>query len=234
MGDFIDIAGGILSRSEQRVEIAAQNVANITTPGYKRRISFSELVASGAGDAQTTSGISSYVDFAPGKAMDTTNPYDLAITGDGFFAVRSGDRVLYTRAGQFQRAADGRVTTASGLPLQVQGGGDLVLKGAAFEVTEDGTVLEEGEPVARLAVVAFTDTAAVTPADGGLFAAPDDLVVEVKRPAVRQGALESSNVSTGDEMVSIMEALRRAESGQRLVGVYDDLMGRALTAFGQT
>jgi flagellar basal body rod protein FlgG len=50
---------------------------------------------------------------------------------------------------------------------------------------------------------------------------------------VRQGAIEASNVSTGVEMVDMMAAIRRAESGQRLVNVYDDLMGRALTLFGQ-
>jgi flagellar basal-body rod protein FlgF len=50
---------------------------------------------------------------------------------------------------------------------------------------------------------------------------------------VQQGAYEASNVTTGDEMVLMMEALRRAEAGQRVMNVYDDLLGRAVTSFGE-
>ncbi len=46
--------------------------------------------------------------------------------------------------------------------------------------------------------------------------------------------IEGSNVSLGEEMVSIMQSLRGAEAGQKLVNVYDDLMGRAISTFGQT
>jgi flagellar basal-body rod protein FlgG len=67
---------------------------------------------------------------------------------------------------------------------------------------------------------------------GGFEANPDG-VVSMKTPSVRQGALETSNVTTAAEMVSVMAALRRAEAGQRLAIVYDDLMGRAITSFGQ-
>ena len=51
---------------------------------------------------------------------------------------------------------------------------------------------------------------------------------------VQQGVYEASNVNTGDEMVMMMEALRRAEAGQRVINVYDDLMGRAVTTFGES
>ena len=229
MGDIVEIASGILSRSERRIEIAASNVANIATPGYKRQVSFSALVSAAGEQVPEVGG---YTDFAIGKPVETGNPYDLAITGDGFFAVRSGDRLLYTRRGQFQREPDGTLITGEGLAVQARGGGDIVLKGASFEVTQDGTVLDDGEPTAKLAVVAFGDPTGVS-WEGSLFDAPADTVVDVSQPAIRQGVLESSNVSTGDEMVTIMEALRRAETGQRLIGVYDDLMGRALSAFGQ-
>ena len=56
---------------------------------------------------------------------------------------------------------------------------------------------------------------------------------DAEQPVVRQGMVEASNVSMADEMLALMAALRSAESAQRVVQVYDDLMGRALTAFGQ-
>ena len=229
MGDFADVASVILTRAERRVEVSAQNLSNITTPGYKRRVSFASFLA----NTDKTTSQSLATDFTSGKPIDTRNPYDLAIVGDGFFSVRSPNGLLYTRQGQFHRDSDGRVTSAQGYPLQVQGGGDLVLKGGDMKVLADGTVLEDGEPRARVAVVTVADPRTLTDAEGGMFRAPDTAVAAMDSPSVRQGMLEASNVTTGDEMISIMEALRQAETGQRLVNVYDDLLGRALTVFGQ-
>jgi flagellar basal-body rod protein FlgF len=171
-------------------------------------------------------------DFSAGKSVETGNAYDLAIVGDGLFTVRGADRTFYTRQGQFQRDTDGRLVTAQGLALQTDSG-DLVLKGGKFEVTADGMVLEDGAPVARLAIASLAAPERASHIGGSLFAAAPEDVTPALAPAIRQGVLESSNVSTADEMVAIMSALRRAESAQRLVGVYDDLMGRALTTFGQ-
>jgi len=229
MGGFVDVASVILARTERRVEVSAQNLSNITTPGYKRRVSFASILANGA----TTTDQSVSTDFSAGKPINTSNPFDLAIVGDGFFCVRSPEGLLYTRQGQFRRDGDGRVVTAQGYALQAQSGGDLTLQGAAMQVLADGTVLEDGEARARLAIVDVKDRQSMAYADGGMFKVADAAVAPMDAPTVRQGMLEASNVSTGDEMVSIMEALRQAESGQRLVTLYDDLMGRALTVFGQ-
>lgn len=233
MGSFIDAASAILTQSERRAEIAAQNVANISTPGYKRRIGVAQFMdaltmTSPAGPAE-----SFITDFSIGKQISTDNPYDLALTGPGFFVVQGANGPLYTRQGQFKREGDGRLVTLSGLPVQADGGGDIVLKSQDFKVETDGTVLENGEPVAKLGIVQFADNAHAARTDTGLFTAPSSSVNSVEGASVRQGALEASNVSTGDDMVSIMEAVRRAETAQRLVSVYDDLMGRALSTFGQ-
>jgi flagellar basal-body rod protein FlgF len=234
MGDYLHSASAILAQSERRVEVSSQNIANITTPGFKRRIDFSQLLTPADGASPSPVLTSMTTDFAPGKPIETGNPYDLAILGDGFFAVRSGDRILLTRQGQFQRDVNDRLITSQGWTLQAADGGDLVLKGQSMTVTADGTVLEAGEPVARIAISQVTEPGGPTDIGSGLFDAGDSDVAPVTDPQVRQGMLESSNVSMGDEMVTVMEALRRAEAGQRLVNVYDDLMGRALTAFGQT
>jgi len=154
--------------------------------------------------------------------METNNPYDLALSGAGFFVLRTEAGALYTRNGQFTRDADGRLVDARGAVLQADGA-DLVLKDGEVEVTPEGVVLEDGQPVARLDIVELSDPASVD--DGEARTA--------EAPGVRQGALEMSNVSTGAEMVQIMGALRRAEAGQRLAIVYDDLVGRAITTFGQ-
>jgi len=235
MATLVDIAGSILSQSTRRVEIYAQNIANGATSGYKRRVafeSFEALVGKGENISSLPSNIQSAPDFLAGKLVETGNPLDLAIVGDGFFALRGPSGLVLSRQGQFQRDAGGRLVTPGGLALQADGGGDLIAPAGPLTIARDGVVMVEGEPVDRLALV-DAPHAALRAGEGGVFSVAEADMASLVAPVVRQGAYEASNVSTGQEMVAMMEALRRAETGQRLVTVYDDLMGRALTTLGQ-
>jgi flagellar basal-body rod protein FlgF len=234
MGGLIEIASSILSDATRTVEFSAQNTANIATPGYKRRLDFARVMAATTESIGDSTARAATTDFSPGKISETGNPFDLALTGEGFFVVRTASGALrYTRDGQFERAGDGRITDARGAFLQADGA-DLVLRSGDAEILADGVVLEDGAPVARLDIVTIADRAAMSPTQGGGFAAPAEAAEMLASPSVRQGALEMSNVTTAAEMVSLMAALRRAESGQRLANVYDDLMGRVISTFGTT
>jgi flagellar basal-body rod protein FlgF len=240
MGALIDSVGEIMSRAERRVEISAQNISNITTPGYKRVVNFeSELAPKGNFDpteisnASPPSATTLAIDFTPGKRVDTGSNNDLAILGDGFFVVQGNEGSLYTRAGRFQRDADGQLVTTQGFPLQSESGGDITLKEGPFLVQSDGTVMQAGEAVGRIAVVDFTDRSLATPIEGGLFSTPDSNVRKIDSASIDQGSLEASNVSAGTEMIAIMAAMRNAQAGAKLANLYDDLMARAITAFGQ-
>jgi len=145
--------------------------------------------------------------------------------------VKSADVTYYTRDGQFDRDSDGRLVTGDGMVLQ-SSAGDVTVSGANLTVSQDGTILDQGEPVARLTIADFGDAKSLQPAGGNVFTAatsPQD----VASPTIRQGMLETSNVSQADEMISIMGALRGAQSGQQMMQVYDELMDRATAAFGQ-
>jgi flagellar basal-body rod protein FlgF len=228
--DITQIAATILSRAERRAEIAAQNITNASTPGYRRQIGFEEALASAPRDAAADPPAAT--DFRAGQLAQTGAPGDLAIAGEGFFAVRGETEIFYTRQGQFRRDGEGRLVTADGLALQAEGGGDLLVGNGTFQVSADGIVTRDGAAVARIALYDFGDRSALVERRGSLFAAQTE-PLPVQAPAIRQGMLEGSNVSTGDEMVAMMEAVRRAETGQRLVNTYDDLIGRALNLFGQ-
>jgi flagellar basal-body rod protein FlgG len=214
--------------SQRRLEVVSSNIANTSTPGYKRQVSFSELIE-GAGGMN----LSVRSDLAQGKMSATGNPLDLAISGGGFFQLRAGEELLYSRHGQFRRAEDGTVVTPQGHRLQQVGGGDLVLDRAEVEIRADGTVLDAGQVVGRIAVLAPAEASAAEPIGGSLFLVAGDAVEEVPAAELRQGMVEASNVSMGEEMVAMMAALRHAESGARLIQVYDELIGRAITTFGQ-
>ncbi|MEA3016502.1 MAG: flagellar basal-body rod protein FlgF [Sphingomonadales bacterium] len=235
MTGIIDSALLIMSGAERRIETLANNVANIATPGFKRQISFAEVL--GGGEGGPAPGMSPVLnhraDLAQGRMTETGNPLDLAISGEGFFQLRDGDRTVFTRDGQFRRADDGRILTQQGQILQQAGGGDLVLDSSEVEILRDGTVLSGGSPVARIALAAPADARSVDAIGGSLFRIPAEGIEEVAEPNLRQGHVEASNVSLGDEMAAMTAALRQAESGARLVTLYDDLLGRAITAFGQ-
>jgi flagellar basal-body rod protein FlgG len=235
MDRIIETAANILQNAERRVEISAQNITNASTPGYKKRITFAQALADNGSSTIGLRGadVLNSSDFTGGKDINTGVATDLAIGGEGFFAVRSGEETLYTRHGQFRRDEEGRLVTAQGMVLQASGGGDVVVPRADFTVSSDAMILVEGQPVARISVVDFADRTHLRAVQGSAFAAAEAEAEEVQGATVRQGMLEASNVSTGDEMVAMMEALRRAETGQRLVSVYDDLLGRALTTFGE-
>ena len=232
MPGIIDAVNLILSRSERQVELAGQNAANVQTPAYKRLVSFEGVMKATAGEKPGRGQADVHADFSPGKLMDTGRSYDLAIAGDGFFVVGGGDAPRYTRLGRFDLEQDGRLVTSQGLALQVEGGGDLILKTGDLKVASDGAVSEDGVPVAKLAIASL-DPGSATPVGDGAYSAGPGGVGTMENPTVLQGKLEGSNVSMGAEMVQVMAALRQAETGQRLATVYDDLMGRVLQTLGQ-
>jgi flagellar basal-body rod protein FlgF len=233
---IVELGAVIIAQATQRVESAAQNMANMTTPGYKARLHFQKLVDGlqpGSISMQPQQKDDTVLDFAAGKLQHTGNPLDLAISGTGFFTVRTEEGLLYTRSGQFARDADGRLTTPEGAVLQSTAG-DVQTDGGDISVLADGTVQENGQPVSQLSIAAFDDPGVLSPVGAGLFSAPSAAARDTGVSHIHQGMLEASNVTTANEMISLMAGLRGAETGQRVIQVYDDLMGRALTAFGQT
>jgi flagellar basal-body rod protein FlgF len=232
MGKLAELSIAILSQAERRVEIAAQNLSNATTPAYKRRVAFSSLVQSPDSQNTIIPRVSAAIDFRSGKLVETGNPFDMALAGPGYFAVRYDERILYTRQGQFAADAKGRIVDSRGGILQLANGGDASVESAKFEIAADGTITEAGLLRGKIAVYGTEDESLLEPVEGGFNDSRAALAL-LDDAAVQQGAYEASNVTTGDEMVLMMEALRRAEAGQRVMNVYDDLLGRAVTSFGE-
>lgn len=233
MADLIESARAILSISERRMEATANNVANLTTPGFKSERLYSSVSAEADLHAPETL-LQKRLDFAQGRMTKTSNPLDLAISGAGMFQLRGSDgAIVYSRSGQFRLAEDGRVVNGQGYIVQTADAGDLVLPNDKIQVLGDGTVVDADRPIARIAIYQPLTGSDVRPIGGSVFAISDERVEEVTAPQLRQGMVEASNVALADEMISMMDALRQAESGARMVQVYDDLMGKAVSAFGQ-
>lgn len=233
---LMDSAVALISGADRQLETTAQNVSNMTSPGYRARQSFWALVDGGAeavGLPEMRPEMRLATDFGAGSTVLTGSPYDLAIGGEGFFVVRSGDETRLTRNGQFRRDEAGRLVTSDGFALQSDAG-DLVVHGEGMTVMPDGTVLDGGEPVARILVRDLADRSGLSPAGASAFRTGGGEAIDVLHPNLRQGSLETSNVSTAHEMMTMMKALRQAETGQRIVQIYDELLGEAITGFGGT
>ncbi len=226
----------ILSSTERRLEMASHNVANASTPGFKKQVSFSKVLAAEQSDANSLNieraAQLTQADMSQGKLRKTDNPLDVAISGAGFFQVRAGEELLYTRQGQFRLMEDGSLVTPQGYVLQGDGG-DIILQSASAEILDDGRILEDGLPTSRIAIFAPAEGADLDALSGSLFAARNDDLEILDTPLLRQGYVEGSNVSMTDEMVAMMAAVREAETGSRIIQVYDELLGRALSTFGQ-
>lgn len=231
MADLIESARAILSVSERRMEATANNVANLTTPGFKAQKLYSEVFSEASKLAPNNAELSR-TDLAQGKLSKTSNPLDLAIGGAGFFRFMGADgSLVYSRQGQFRRDGEGRMINPQGLALQGADGGNVVLASPDAQILADGTVLVDGAAVAKIGLYQPAEGTVPTSMGGSLFAFAD--AEEVREPQLHSGMVEASNVALADEMVALMEAIRSAEGGARLVQTYDDLMGKAINTFGQ-
>ncbi|HLX02114.1 MAG TPA: flagellar hook basal-body protein [Trinickia sp.] len=235
MDDLMTLATRLISLETQRVESAGRNIANTATPGYKREIAFQEVLAEGLPGATPATAATAVTrtatDFSAGKLVHTGNPLDISITGPGFFEVLTADGPIYTRAGSFQRDANGRLVTSQGRPLQGKNG-DVIVSQGNWHVERDGTVIDNGNPTSVIRVVRFDDPAKLVRNGDGLYAPNGMRATDADTIQLAQGFIESSNVSSAADMMQLMEAMRRVEAGQKLVHAYDDMVGNVLQRLG--
>lgn len=243
---------------QAKVESVSNNLANATTPGYKKEKvqvgSFPEFLLIQQGGARRrggpplptssrqvgamgtgamVSGLS--IDHTPGNVQETSRSADIMLEGPGFLAINvpaAGDpgRVGYTRAGNFKVDSEGYLTVNG---YRVLGQSGLIRVGSTpFTAGPDGTIEVNGTTVDRLRLTEFADPGSLRKEGEGIFL---DLRGE-GRPAssttVRQGFLEGSNVSVVDEMVDLVAVMRTYEANQRLVQAHDEILSKAVNQVG--
>ena len=144
------------------LEVTANNLANVSTSGFKKdRLSFREVLA-GTNNTQRQVLIEpAGVDLRQGTFNRTNAPLDAAIIGPGFFAVQTPQGDRYTRAGSFALSTDGALVTPSGYPVLGKSGPIRVDAGATVNIGGDGTVTSNGTAVGQLRVVNFAEPAAI-------------------------------------------------------------------------
>jgi len=232
------------------MDMVSQNMVNATTPGYKRAIPTTKPLAqlfekamrtaqpAEAADAgkqisELVPAMGSVLDMSAGPVKQTGKPWDLAISGDGYFELAAPDGPAYSRAGDFHLDGNGRLLSSQGYAVQGQGG-DIVVRGSEVSVDHLGRVLQGGDVVAQVKIMQFADPKGLLKTATGLLRAadPKNSVTEAKSE-VQVGYLENSNVTPMREMIAMMETTRHFESAQKLFQGYDDMLNTAIQKLGE-
>ncbi|MCB1476161.1 MAG: flagellar basal-body rod protein FlgF [Rhodobiaceae bacterium] len=223
-----------------RMDVIANNIANLNTSGFKREsVVFEEYLMPVADMdmATSTDGQMSYVqdiatiqDHSQGPLTQTGNPFDVAINGKGFFVVRTPDGDRYTRNGAFALNANGQLVTSEG--QQVLGtGGPLTFEASEtdIKIAADGTVSSSAGQKGRLQVVAFDDERFLTPVGASMFQAEDGASsAPADQARLQQGAIEGSNVKPVVEITRMIEVQRAYQTLAQMMARTDEMRRDAI------
>ncbi|HEX7441007.1 MAG TPA: flagellar basal-body rod protein FlgF [Caldimonas sp.] len=213
---YLSMAGA--KATMQRQDTLANNLANVSTTGFRAELAaFRAVPVEGSGAStrvyalETTPGY----DSTPGQVSGTGRNLDVAMKGDAWLAVQGLDGTeAYTRAGSLEVSADGTLVTRGGLTVLGDGGPIQVPPNVELSIGGDGTVSAtaaggRSTSVGRLKLV--TPEAPLTRGTDGLFRAADELPAD-PTARLQDSALEGSNVSAVETMVAMIAAARQFEA----------------------
>lgn len=248
MNNAFYIAATGLRAQESALQVHANNISNMNTPGFKRaEMSFAELVAqrgepaaNAAAAAQSLAGVLMGVHaqettrtFEQGDLRRTANPLDLAIDGQGFLEVLGPEgRTFLTRGGTLKIDAEGQLATAQGWTLKA--GITAPQDATALTIDPQGNVSAEGPEgariIGRIEMVTVRDPSALRALGDGLYEAEDPRLVTSASAGLDgaglfvQGSLEGSNVKLADEMVTLLLMQRGFAANAQVIQAADQLM----------
>lgn len=206
-------------------QVLANNLANAETPGFRAgRAVFAQHLQrqqrEDGGPVAYALDRATWRDTAtPGPLSTTGSPLDVAIRGEGYFAVETPAGERYTRAGRFTLDAGGRITDMGGNAVLDARGTPLAVSpnDTRIEIQGDGTVRSENGVIGRLRVVRFDDEQRLRAEGDRLFASDEAAALPVERPSLVQGAVEGSNVRPVLEITAMTAELREFQFATQFV-----------------
>ena len=243
-------AAGIIS-SSYRQDVLANNLANSETNGFKRNLAlfkerptalqernragdwsdpFLEHLGGGllASDTQ--------VDNRQGEIENTGNPLDMAIEGDGYFAVTVGGKTRLTRNGSMTTNREGDLILANGHNDRVLDADQKPIKldsSGKVEVAKDGTITQNGRPVARVGVFDVSNRAKLQQIGGTLLSYDGANGLQASTGTVRSEFLEHANVDPTNELTELMETQRQLEANANMIRYQDTTLQRLVNDVGK-
>jgi flagellar basal-body rod protein FlgF len=227
---------GLLART-QALDTAANNLANAGTVGFRAQRDYFRSALAGIDDEASSSQVGNAVndfgvlggnviDQGQGAVNATGNPLDLALNGQGFFAVQANGGTQYTRDGGFTRSDTGVLQTAQGEPVLDNNGQPMTIPTGAVTISADGTVsvtTADGSAIAgKVGVFQFPADTPLIALGVNRFAAPDGTQPTVAtEPSVQQGSLEGANLDAVHGTMQLILVQRQAEMMQKALSVFN-------------
>ena len=245
-----------LDAQQTQMDVISHNLANVSTNGYKRsQAVFEDLIyqnmrqvgANSSSDTQLPTGLQLGTGVRPvatsrlftqGNLQQTSNSFDMAISGHGFFQLQMPDGTTgYTRDGSFHPDAQGQLVNANGIPLSPpisvpQGTRDIT-------IANDGTVTvsiagQDGvTQIGQIQLATFQNAAGLDPQGQNVFKETDASgAPTVSTPGmngagmIQQGYLETSNVNVVEELVSMIQTQRAYEINSKAIQTSDQMLAR--------
>jgi flagellar basal-body rod protein FlgF len=243
--------------NEHRLDVIANNLANVSTNGYKKdSYAFQDTFQRFAHDylvdakpfvrdkdiwpkpyvqARPRLG-GQYSDMSQGSMQVTGNSLDMALVGEGFFKVRSPQGDFLTRNGSFQLSSDGRLITEQG--YEVLGGGSAISlpRDNKLKIDSKGVISADNAVVGTIDLVNVSDQKSLEKVGKNLYQIrKGSRATEIppENLQVQQGYLEKSNVEIVGEMVNMMEAQRAFEINQKIMTTTDSMESLVINKVGQ-
>jgi len=243
-GLYISAEGAVAQN--RRMEVLANNIANVDTAGFKRQLAifqarFSQAIENGSdySGSRTINDIGGGVmvretktDFSPGAVRPTGLETDVAIDGDGFFQVQKGDQIYLTRAGAFEITNEGMLTTPDGYSVLSDDGEPISINpDAAWQINGAGAIEQDGA-VTNLGIVTPPNLDQLIHVGENLFALPprteaEPVADELRN--VRTGFVEQSSVKATREMMDLIECSRAFEANTTMIKNQDQMLGNLVS-----
>ncbi|MBQ4537845.1 MAG: flagellar hook-basal body protein [Lachnospiraceae bacterium] len=242
---------------QNRMDTMTNSLANVNTVGFKKEgatsQSFDDILtvkikdeSIGLRNVQRT-GIDNpgvkigenYTDFSQGSFRLTGNTYDLALSGNGFFAIEFTNKAgetstKYTRAGQFTLNKDGFLVTQEGdYVLDTQNKRIKLDTLKDSRIATDGTITQDGQVLARIQVTDFANYDYLSRYGETYFEPLEGAQTIAADAEINSGCLEMANVQTVQEMVNLISITRAYESNQKIIQTYDSTMEVAVNQLGK-
>ncbi len=241
---------------QNRVDTLSNNLANSATTGFKKEgttsQAFKDVLAykikdtSEPGIARRLGTMNmgvkigeNYVDYSQGPFHETGNDFDLALSGNGFFAVdfmdKEGNCILkYTRDGAFTLNVDGALVNKNGDYLMSTNNTHIILDPTQdFRVDRQGVIYQNDVAMAQIQLVDFEDYDYLERYGENYFQPVEGATQIAATAQVYGGYLEASNVQVVKEMVDLIAFTRAYESNQKIVQAYDETLGTAVNDVGK-
>lgn len=241
---------------QRRMDIMANNLANSTTAGFKMESSTSQSfdkvlgikirdVSEAYNDhpiGKMSLGVKIgevFTDFTQGALRETAGKYDLALSGEGFFAVRFVDEngkesEKYTRDGNFRLTKDGYVTDIYGNRLKTESGVLQVPTDVAdIAISTDGKVFANNKIIDQIKIVDFENYDYIEKFGNSLYKTVEGAVEKEPSAEVLQGYIEQSNVNPVREMVNLITITRAYEANQKMIQSSDSILEKAVNSIGK-